>query len=93
MSAVGAQIRLICVARPGVYDRLMNARSCVLYTAGDMARLHQGAVLRQLGFPLDQLAQVLDDPQWELRAAAERHLELTQRMAAIDACLCSRLRA
>ncbi len=62
-----------------------------LYTADDVARLYRISLLRRLGFPLGQIAQVLNDPDWELRAAVERHRELTQRRAEIAARLCTRL--
>jgi DNA-binding transcriptional MerR regulator/uncharacterized glyoxalase superfamily protein PhnB len=62
-----------------------------LYTVDDVARLYRISVLRRLGFPLDQIARVLNNPEWELRAAVDRHLELTQRRAEIAARLCTRL--
>jgi MerR family transcriptional regulator, thiopeptide resistance regulator len=62
-----------------------------LYTAGDLARLYRISLLRRLGFPLDQITPVLEDPQWQLAAAVRRHLKHTQDRAAIAARLCSRL--
>jgi MerR family transcriptional regulator, thiopeptide resistance regulator len=62
-----------------------------LYTADDVARLYRISLLRRLGFPLGQIASVLEDPQWNLSAAIARHLEHTQRRAAVAAQLCARL--
>lgn len=62
-----------------------------LYDAGDVARLYRISLLRRLGFPLDQIASVLEDPQWQLATAVGRHLSDTQRRAAIAARLCTRL--
>lgn len=50
-----------------------------LYTAADVARLYRIGLLRRLGFPLAQIAQVLEDPQWQLREAVQRHLQDTAR--------------
>jgi DNA-binding transcriptional MerR regulator/uncharacterized glyoxalase superfamily protein PhnB len=80
------------------YDRIgllapsrRSAAGHRLYTVDDVAHLYKIGALRRLGFPLDQVAQVLNDPQWELRAAVERHLELTRRRAEAAARLCTRL--
>lgn len=80
------------------YDRIgllspsrRSAADHRLYTVDDVARLYRISLLRRLGFPLDQIGQVLTDPQWELRAAVERHLDLTSRRAEIAARLCTRL--
>lgn len=80
------------------YDRIglltpsrRSAAGHRLYTADNVARLYRINVLRRLGFPLDQIARVLTDPEWQLRGAVERHLELTQRRADIAARLCTRL--
>jgi MerR family transcriptional regulator, thiopeptide resistance regulator len=62
-----------------------------LYTAADVARLYRISLLRRLGFPLGQIASVLEDPRWNLSAAVARHLEHTQRRAAIATQLCTRL--
>ena len=62
-----------------------------LYTPADVARLYRISLLRRLGFPLDQIAHVLDDPGWELRAAMQRHLGDTQRRAEVAASLSHRL--
>ena len=48
-----------------------------VYSAGDVARLYRISLLRRLGFPLGQIAAVLDDPQWQLPAAVQRHLAHT----------------
>ena len=50
-------------------------------------------LFRSLGFPLDQIAGVLHDPEWQLAPAVGRHLSQTQDRAAITARLCTRLAA
>jgi MerR family transcriptional regulator, thiopeptide resistance regulator len=62
-----------------------------LYTADDVARLYRVCLLRRLGFPLGQITSVLDDPEWQLGPAVQRHLQQTQYRAAIAARLCSSL--
>lgn len=62
-----------------------------LYDADDVARLYRVSLLRRLGFPLEQIASVLDNPEWQLPAAVGRHLTHTQNQAAIAARLCARL--
>jgi MerR family transcriptional regulator, thiopeptide resistance regulator len=62
-----------------------------VYSAGDVARLYRISLLRRLGFPLGQIAAVLDDPQWQLPAAVQRHLDHTRRRAAAAARLGARL--
>jgi DNA-binding transcriptional MerR regulator/uncharacterized glyoxalase superfamily protein PhnB len=71
-----------------------SSRSSVghrLYTAEDVTRLYRISLLRQLGFPLEQIAHVLDDPNWDLQTVVQRHLTDTQRRADIAASLCTRL--
>ena len=62
-----------------------------LYTADDVTRLYRISLLRRLGFPLAQIAHVLDDPKWDLRASITRHLADTQRRTQVAAALCDRL--
>jgi MerR family transcriptional regulator, thiopeptide resistance regulator len=64
-----------------------------LYDAADVARLYRVSLLRRLGFPLEQVASVLEDPEWQLASAINRHLDHTQHRAAIAARLCTRLAA
>jgi DNA-binding transcriptional MerR regulator len=64
-----------------------------LYDAADVARLYRISLLRRLGFPLDQISSVLEDPEWQLPAAVDRHLSHTQNRAVIAARLCTRLAA
>src|SRR5215471_16930299 len=45
-----------------------------LYDADDVARLYRIIRLRQLGFPLSQVAEVLAAPEWQLSPAIDRHL-------------------
>ncbi|HEX5450398.1 MAG TPA: MerR family transcriptional regulator [Gaiellaceae bacterium] len=62
-----------------------------LYTADDVTRLYRIRLLRRLGVPLEQIGDVLEDPEWQLAPALERHLADTQHRAAITARLCTRL--
>jgi DNA-binding transcriptional MerR regulator/uncharacterized glyoxalase superfamily protein PhnB len=62
-----------------------------LYTPGDLTRLYRISLLRRLGFPLDQISSVLDDPQWQLGPAVRRHLEHARDKAVIAARLAARL--
>ena len=64
-----------------------------LYDSADVARLYRISLLRRLGFPLDQITSVLNDPEWQLTGAVDRHLGHTQRRAASAARLCTRLAA
>lgn len=64
-----------------------------LYDGTDVARLYRISLLRRLGFPLDQVATVLDEPEWQLAPAVDRHLTHTQRRAEIASRLCGRLAA
>jgi DNA-binding transcriptional MerR regulator len=64
-----------------------------LYDAADVARLYRISLLRRLSFPLDQIAGVLGDPEWQLAPAVDRHLSHTQDRAAMTARLCTRLAA
>jgi DNA-binding transcriptional MerR regulator len=56
-----------------------------LYTADDVTRLYRISLLRRLGFPLEQISSILEDPEWQLAPAVDRHLEHTQQRAAIAA--------
>jgi MerR family transcriptional regulator, thiopeptide resistance regulator len=62
-----------------------------LYDPADVARLYRVSLLRRLGFPLEQIAAVLDHPEWQLGPAIDRHLTEVQRRAAITASLAGRL--
>lgn len=62
-----------------------------LYDGTDVVRLYRICVLRRLGFSLEQVADVLDDPQWQIKQAVQRHLEDTRRRAALTAELAARL--
>ncbi len=53
-----------------------------LYDADDVARLYRIIRLRQLGFPLSQVAEVLAEPEWQLAPAIERHLAEARHQAA-----------
>lgn len=64
-----------------------------LYDADDVARLYRIIRLRQLGFPLSQVADVLAEPEWQLAPAVERHLAEARHRAAMASRLCARLGA
>jgi DNA-binding transcriptional MerR regulator len=70
---------------------LRTASGHRLYDAADVGRLYRISLLRRLGFPLDQIAGVLQNPEWQLLPAVDAHLSDTQNRAAIAARLCSRL--
>ncbi|MGH3802249.1 MAG: hypothetical protein ACRDTD_19355, partial [Pseudonocardiaceae bacterium] len=50
-------------------------------------------LLRRLGFPHEQIGQVLEDPQWQLWEAVQRHLQDTARRINLMLRLRSRLAA
>jgi DNA-binding transcriptional MerR regulator/uncharacterized glyoxalase superfamily protein PhnB len=62
-----------------------------LYTVNDVSRLYRISLLRRLGFPLDRIADVLNDPQWQLPTAVQRHLDDTARRIGIAQRLRARL--
>lgn len=62
-----------------------------LYSPADVARLYRITLLRRLGFPLEQVAAVLGDPEWQLPLAVRRHLEHTREQAEAAARLSGRL--
>jgi DNA-binding transcriptional MerR regulator len=64
-----------------------------LYNAVDVARLYRIIRLRQLGFPLGQVVEVLAEPEWQLAPAIERHLAETRHRVAMASRLCARLAA
>ena len=64
-----------------------------LYDAADVARLYRIIRLRQLGFPLSQVAEVLAGPEWQLAPAIESHLAEARLRAAMVNRLCTRLAA
>jgi DNA-binding transcriptional MerR regulator/uncharacterized glyoxalase superfamily protein PhnB len=64
-----------------------------LYDASDVARLYRIIRLRQLGFPLSQVGEVLAQPEWQLAPAIERHLGDARRRASLAAGLSARLTA
>jgi DNA-binding transcriptional MerR regulator len=64
-----------------------------LYDDADVARLYRIVRLRQLGFPLGRVEEVLAEPEWQLAPAIERHLSEVRRQAAKAALLCTRLAA
>jgi DNA-binding transcriptional MerR regulator len=64
-----------------------------LYDADDLARLYRIIRLRQLGFPLGQIADVLAEPDWQLAPAIGRHLAEARHRAAVASRLCTRLAA
>jgi MerR family transcriptional regulator, thiopeptide resistance regulator len=56
-----------------------------LYDDGDVLRLQQVLLYRELGLPLDDIAAVLDDPAHETRGSLLRHREvLVDKRARLD---------
>ncbi|MHB1318762.1 MAG: MerR family transcriptional regulator [Anaerolineae bacterium] len=49
-----------------------------LYVESDLLRLQQILLYRQLGLPLDDIRRILDDPEFDLVTALERHLRATR---------------
>lgn len=62
-----------------------------LYTGQDVARLYRISLLRRLGFSLEQIAGVLENPQWQLPAAIGHHLDVITRRVEIAQSLRVRL--
>jgi DNA-binding transcriptional MerR regulator len=63
-----------------------------LYTAADLARLHQILCLKQLGFGLEQVKEFLTRPDYDPREVVRLHLESVRKRAAELADLGDRLR-
>lgn len=63
-----------------------------LYTAADLARLHQILCLKQLGFGLEQIKEYLTQPDYDPREVVRLHLESVRARAAELAALGDRLR-
>lgn len=63
-----------------------------LYTAADVARLHQIVCLKQLGFALEQIREYMTRPDYDPREVVRLHLEKVRRQAAELAELGERLR-
>ncbi|MFC9999242.1 MerR family transcriptional regulator [Nocardia sp. NPDC127526] len=56
-----------------------------LYAPADIARIHRVLVYRELGFPLAQIAQLLDDPATDAREHLRRQrTELVDRIARLE---------
>lgn len=70
---------------------LRSAAGHRLYTADDVARLYRISLLRRLDFRLEDIAHVLDDPNWQLHHALKRHLDDTTRRIDLALRLRSRL--
>lgn len=62
-----------------------------LYDETDVARLYRICLLRRTGLPLAQIGQALDDPEWDLSVAMQRHLHELDRRLEATARLRSRL--
>jgi DNA-binding transcriptional MerR regulator len=64
-----------------------------LYTAADVARLHQIICLKQLGFSLEQVKEYMTRPDYDPRAVVRLHLAKVRQQAAELAELGNRLEA
>lgn len=62
-----------------------------LYDSGDVVELYRICVLRRLGFSLEQVADVLDNPHWQLNRAVSKHLEDTRSRVKAASDLATRL--
>src|SRR5215472_5359746 len=77
----------------GALARATGLTVRTLHHYDEIARLYRIIRLRQLGFPLSQVAEVLAEPEWQLAPAIERHLAEARHRAAMDTRLCTRLAA
>src|SRR5688500_8967349 len=58
------------------------------YSATDLRRLHQILLFRELGFPLETIRQLLDDPDFDRRKALEaQRALLAERLGQTEAIL------
>jgi DNA-binding transcriptional MerR regulator len=64
-----------------------------LYTAGDVARLQQVLSLRQFGFPLEEIRDCLNRPDFSPVELIERHLARLREQVELQRKLCQRLEA
>ena len=64
-----------------------------IYGDAEVRRLHQITSLRQLGFTLQEIADVLDDPQHTLGATLERHIDGLRARIREEEELCRELEA
>jgi DNA-binding transcriptional MerR regulator len=56
-----------------------------VYSAADVARLHQVLVYRELGFPLSEISRLLDDPTADAHAhLARQRRELRERIGRLE---------
>ena len=56
-----------------------------VYSADDVARIHRVLVYRELGFPLAEIARILDDPDADARAHLRRQrTQLVERLARLE---------
>src|SRR5688572_18251324 len=59
-----------------------------LYAEADLRRLHQILLFRELGFTLEAIQQLLDDPDFDRRQALEKQRELlAERLGQTEAIL------
>lgn len=62
-----------------------------MYSDDDVERLYRICLLRGLGFSLNDIREVLDDPAWNLQAALKAHLHELDRRAGATARVRSRV--
>jgi DNA-binding transcriptional MerR regulator/uncharacterized glyoxalase superfamily protein PhnB len=62
-----------------------------LYQDDDVRRLYRICLLRRIGFTLEEVAQALDDPDWDLDHALHRHRDLVDHRLATGRQLRERL--
>ncbi len=61
------------------------------YSAGDIARLHRIITMRQLGFSLETIRNLLDRPEFSAREVVEKHLVRSREHLGLQQRLCERL--
>jgi DNA-binding transcriptional MerR regulator len=70
-----------------------NSAGHRLYDRAEVDRLYRIVVLRRAGLRLDDVARVLDDPDWDLAGAVNRHVAVIDDQLAVAARLRRRLAA
>jgi len=79
----------ICLLRPS----LRTKAGYRVYTAGDLGRLQQVLLLRQLGFSLAEVRQCLDDPGFSATEVIHLHVAALREQIELQKGLCVHLEA
>lgn len=62
-----------------------------VYDDADVRRLYRICLLRRAGLPLADIAQALDDPDWDLQRAVRTHLDMLDQQLSVGQTLRQRL--